>query len=61
MINTIFSCGDDALANEFQVSFGPIPFLEGPKSLNVRVTTVEIPPKTLGEYEYRYKSERVCN
>ena len=59
MINTIFQVGDDALGYEFQASFGPIPFLEGPKSLNVRVTTVEIPAKTLGEYEYRYKSEKI--
>lgn len=59
MINTIFQAGDDALGYEFQASFGPIPFLKGPSSLNVRITTVEIPPKTLGEYEYRYKSERM--
>lgn len=59
MIDNIFSVGDDALAQEFQISFGPIPFMDAAGPINIRCTTVEIPEHVIGEYEYRYKSEKI--
>lgn len=59
IIDTIFSSGDDCLAYEFQVSLGPIPYLDTVTNSMMRVTTCEIPAKTLGEYEYDYKSEKI--
>lgn len=58
-IESVFSAGDDALGYEYQVSFGPIPYLDTSSPVNLRCTTVEIPPHVLGEYEYRYKSEKI--
>lgn len=59
MINNIFAVGDDALAQEFQISFGPIPFMNAAGPVNIRCTTVEIPEHSIGTYEYRFKSERI--
>lgn len=59
MIENIFSAGDDAISFEYQVSFGPIPYLDTAGPINLRCTTVEIPEHVTGEYEYRYKSERI--
>ena len=59
MINAIFNVGDDALGNEFQVTFGNIPYLDVAGPLNLRCNTVEIPETVVGEYEYQYKSEKI--
>lgn len=59
VLDTIFNSGDDALPYEFQVNLGPIPYLDTITNTMMRVTTVEIPPKVNGSYEYYYKSEKI--
>jgi len=58
-LDAIFNQGDDALGYEFQVNLGPIPYLDTITNSLVRVTTCEIPAKTLGSYDYYYKSEHL--
>ena len=58
-LDTIYQTGDDALGYEYQISLGPIPYLDTITNLMVRATTCEIPSVVLGEYEYDYKSEKV--
>lgn len=59
MIDAIFNVGDDALASEFQITLGRIPYLDTAGPINLRCTTVEIPETLIGEYEYQYKSEKI--
>jgi hypothetical protein len=59
VLDTIFNAGDDALAYEYQVNLGGIPYLDTVTNLFVRTTTVEIPPKVAGTYTYNYKSETI--
>lgn len=59
VLDTIFASGDDAIGHEFQVSLGPIPYLDVATNLLVRCITVEIPEVSVGEYEYDYKSEKI--
>ncbi len=57
IIETAYGAGDDALAHEFQVMFGPIPYL--PDFPGARVVSFEIPAQTLGEYTYKFRGETV--
>lgn len=59
VMETIFSQGDDAIGYEFQISLGPIPYLDVATNLLVRCNTVEIPAISVQTYEYDYKSEKV--
>ena len=58
-LDAAFSQGDDTLGYEYQVSLGPIPYLDTITNTMVRVTTFEIPEVSVGEYEYDYKSEKI--
>lgn len=59
VLEQIFNQGDDFLGYEYQVSFGPIPYLDTVTNSLVRCNTVNIPEKVLGTYEYDYKSEKI--
>lgn len=59
VIDQIFNQGDDFLGYEYQMSLGPIPYLDAVTNSLVRCTTVEIPEKAIGTYEYDYKSEKI--
>lgn len=59
VIDSVFNLGDDALGNEYMVTFGNIPFLAGSEPLNLRATTFEIPASSIGTYEVQYKSEKL--
>jgi len=58
-LEQIFNQGDDFLGYEYQMSVGPIPYLDAVTNTFVRCTTVTIPAKVLGTYEYDYKSEKI--
>ena len=59
IVDAAFNSGDDSLGYEFQVSFGPIPYLPDATGFSIRTTTVEIPEVVVGEYEYDYKSDKI--
>jgi hypothetical protein len=62
IIETVYGAGDDALAHEFQVLFGPlpyfpdIPFLE---NQGARVVSFEVPSQSIGEYSYKFRGETI--
>lgn len=59
IVDVAFQTGDDALAQEFMVSLGSIPYFSDPTGFNVRITTFDIPEFVAGTYEYDYKSEHI--
>ena len=58
-IDTVFNAGDDALTYEWQMSFGPIPYLDVATNFNIRCQSVDIPPITIGEYSIEYKTDTI--
>jgi hypothetical protein len=59
VLDQIFNAGDDALAYEFLVTLGPIPYLDAVTNSMVRCITCEIPEKSVGTYEYDFKTEHI--
>ena len=58
MIDTIYRHGDDALQNQFDISFGPLPVLIDADSIRVRATACSIPEYVVQTYEVPYKTQK---
>lgn len=56
MIDTITRLGDDALANQFEIVFGTIPFIPTPDPLRFRIISVDIPEQSVSTYEVPWKT-----
>jgi len=59
MVEKIFAMGDDALANLFDISLAPIPFIDDLTSTIVRVQNFTIPATGAGTYEVHHKTQKI--
>jgi len=59
MIQKLFSLGDDALQNLFDMSISPIPFIGDMQSTLLRVQGFTIPATGSGTYEVNYKTQKI--
>lgn len=56
-IETLYRAGDDALQNQFAITFSEIPFMPELDFLTARVTSVDVPAQSVGTYEVHYGTQ----
>lgn len=56
-IETLFTAGDDALANHAVINIAPIPIFGLADPLRVRTTTFDIPEHTIDTYDVHWKTQ----
>lgn len=56
-ITKIAELGDDALANLWDMTFGPIPFISDVTTTTLRIQNFSIPPSGANTYEVHYKTQ----
>lgn len=55
-VEKLYSLGDDALANLFEISIGPNPFLDDVDATIARIQNFDTPSSGANKYENHYKS-----
>lgn len=58
MIDQIYSLGDDALQNLWEMTIGNIPFIGDPITSVLRIQNVSIPSTGVGTYDIHYKTQK---
>jgi hypothetical protein len=57
MIEKLYQLGDDALANLWEMTIGPNPFLDDVESTVARIQNFDIPASGANKYENHYKTQ----
>lgn len=56
-IDTLYQMGDDALGNQFEVSFSALSLFDALDSLKMRTTNVDIPEYSVSTYTVEHKTQ----